>query len=157
MVKTMLLYTVASLLPPLLSFLLLPIYSRNLSTSEFGIVAAMGVLGSVITAVSTLALDRAATRFYFDSADQDIKRRTLGTFFIASVGLAAATFLLLMAGKPVLGRAYPEIAFYPYYLLSIVTVTVGVIGNFVLSYFRVAERPRSYLTMIGLTVMLQLG
>ena len=157
MVKSMLLYTVASLLSPLLSFVLLPIYSRYLSTSEFGIVAAMGVLSSVVTAVSTLALDRAAMRFYFDNADPAVKRKTMGTFFVASVGLACLTFMLLLAARIVLQLAYPEVAFYPYYFLSLVTVTTGVVATFVQSYLRVAEKPHSFLATVGLTVVLQLA
>ena len=145
------------MLPSLLGFILLPLYSRYLTTSEFGVVAAMGVLSSVIAAFSTLALDRAATRFYFDSTDLATKKKALGTFFLGSMGFAVFTFLILILSEPLLGAAYPEVAFYPYYFLTIITVTAGVCGNFVLSYFRVAEKPRSFLAMIGLTVALQLG
>ncbi|MDP2761378.1 MAG: oligosaccharide flippase family protein [Sideroxyarcus sp.] len=157
MIKATMIYGVASMLPSLLGFVLLPLYSRHLTTSEFGVVAAMGVLSSVIAAFSTLSLDRAATRFYFDSTDLVTKKKALGTFFLGSMGFALFTFFILILSKPLLGMAFPEVAFYPYYFLTIVTVTAGVCGNFVLSYFRVAEKPRSFLAMIGLTVLLQLG
>ena len=84
------------MLPSLLGFILLPLYSRYLTTSEFGVVAAMGVLSSVIAAFSTLALDRAATRFYFDSTDSLTKKKALGTFFLGSMGFAVFTFLILI-------------------------------------------------------------
>ena len=145
------------MLPPLLGIVLLPLYGKYLTTSEYGVVAAMGVLSSVIMIFSNMALDRAAMRFYFDSTDVSIQRKILGTFFIGSVGLALVSLFLLMLSKSWLGKVYPDISFYPYYFLTIITVTMSVCGNFVLSYFRIAEKPRSFLIVTGLTVVLQLG
>ncbi len=156
MLKATLIYGLASMLPSLLGFLLLPLYSKYLTPAEYGIVAAMGVLSSVIAAVSTLALDRAAMRFYFDSDDLQSRKENMGTFFLGSIGSALIFFIILIALKPFLEQLYPDIAFYPYYFSTIITVTAGVCGNFVLSYFRVAEKALSFLVMIILTVILQL-
>lgn len=145
------------MLPPLLGFVLLPLYSKYLTTSEFGVVAAMGVLGSIIAAFSTLALDMAASRFYFDSTDSVTRRKVLGTFFLGSVSIALVTFFILILCRPLLVMTYPEVAFYPFYFFTIITITAGVCGNYILSYFRIAEKPRSFFMMIGLTVALQFG
>lgn len=157
MIKSTIFYGAASLLPALLGFFLLPFYSRTLSTSEFGIIAAMGVLSAVISAFSDLSLTRAAFRFYFDFTDEKERKKVLGTFFIGSNVIAIFCFVILMLFKPLLVMAYPQIDFYPYYFLTIITVVVSVSGNYVLSYFRISEKPYFYFLCMLLTMILQGG
>ena len=143
------------MMPSLLGFFLLPLYSKHLTTAEFGIIAAMGVLNGVIAVFSNLALDRAASRFYFDSYDPLERKKVLSTFFIGSIGVAVIFFITSLLAKPLLMLAYPEIDFYPYYFITIATVTLGVCEVFVMGYFRIAEKPSQYLLVIFLTVCLQ--
>ncbi len=144
------------MLPSLLGFILLPLYSRYLSTGEYGIVAAMGIFSTVVAAVSTLALDRAAMRFYFDSSNQSVQKENMGTFFLGSLSSATMFFAILIIAAPLVEKIYPDIEFFPYYFSALLTVTIGVCGNFVLAYYRISEKSGSYLGMISLTVMLQL-
>lgn len=157
MIRPTLIYGVASMLPALLSFILLPFYSKQLSTAEFGIIAAMGVLSSVLAVFANLALDRAAFRFYFDSDAEAARRRVLGTFFLGALGVAALCGAVLLLARPLLLLAYPDIPFYPYYVFTILTVCLSVCEGFVLGYFRVAEKPRLYLLMMFLVISLQGG
>jgi O-antigen/teichoic acid export membrane protein len=157
MIKPTIIYGMASMLPALLGFVLLPFYSKHLSTTEFGIIAAMGVMSSVISVFSNLALDRAAFRFYFDSSDEAQRKKVLSTFFWGSIGIAVIFFAILVVSRPLLTRAYPEIGFYPYYFLTIVTISLSVCEGFVMGYFRISEKPREYLLMIFFTVCLQGG
>jgi O-antigen/teichoic acid export membrane protein len=157
MIRPTLIYGVASMFPALLGFVLLPFYSKHLSTTEFGIIAAMGVLSSIFAVFSNLALDRAAFRFYFDSTDPTERKKVLSTFFFGSIGIATVFFALLVFSRPLLTRAYPEIDFYPFYFLTIVTISISVCEGFVMGYFRISEKPRQYLYMIFLTVCLQGG
>ena len=157
MIKPTIIYGLTSLLPALLGFILLPLYSKYLTTAEFGIIAAMGVLNGVISVFSNLALDRAAFRFYFENNDISERKKVLGTFFLGSIGISIIFFLVLIASKPLLILAYPETDFYPYYFLTIVIVCLSVIDVFVTGYFRVSEKPRLYMLMIFMTVSLQAG
>ena len=157
MIKSTIIYGIASLLPAMLGFFLLPFFSKTLTTSEFGIIAAMGVLNTVISAFSDLSLTRAAFRFYFDFTDDAGRKKVLGTFFIGSNAVAIFFFAILILLKPLLLMAYPQIDFYPYYFLTIVTVTVSVCGNYVLNYLRIAEKPALYFLMMLLTVSMQGG
>lgn len=157
MIKPTMIYGVASMLPALLGFVLLPFYSRHLSTTEFGIIAAMGVLSGVISVFANLALDRAAFRFYFDSSDPSERKKVLSTFFLGSMGVAVIFFGLLLLAEPLLSKTYPEIAFYPYYFFTIATISLSVCEGFVMGFFRISEKPRAYLLMIFLTLCLQGG
>lgn len=155
MLKQTIVYGTASILPALTSLVLLPIYSRYLSTSEFGVIAAMGVLGNMIAIFSGLALDRASLRFYFDSVDLLNRRKIVGTFFIGSIGSAVILFCVLLIFQPLIVLTYPKIEFYPYYLLTLATVTVGTCNSFVISYLRITERTLSYLGTVLMTTVTQ--
>lgn len=157
MIKPTIIYGLTSFLPALLGFVLLPLYSKHLSTAEYGIIAAMGVLNGVISVFSNLALDRAAFRFYFESNTEIERKKLLGTFFFGSIGIAVILFFILIASKPILALSYPEIDFFPYYFLTIVIVSLSVCDVFVMGYFRISEKPRQYMLMIFLTVCLQAG
>lgn len=155
MIKPTLIYGMASVLPSILGFVLLPLYSRHLSTSEYGVIAAMGVLSSVISVFANLSLDRAAFRFYFDSADREQRRRVLGTFFIGSIGVSILVLAALLLARPWLVMSYPDIDFYPYYFLTILTVVFNVCEGYVMGYLRISEQPRPYFLMMLVTVLLQ--
>jgi len=157
MIRSTIIYGVAGMLPSLLGFVLLPFYSKYLSTSEYGIISAMGVLSGVLAVFSNLALDRAAFRFYFDSNEPTERRKLLGTFFIGSIGVSVLCLCLLLLAKPLLSQTYPEIAFYPYYFFAIVTISLNACEVFVMGYFRISEKPRSYLLMIFTQLCLQGG
>lgn len=155
MIKSTLIYGMASVLPSILGFILLPMYSRHLSTSEYGVIAAMGVLSSVISVVANLSLDRAAFRFYFDDAEPEQRQRVLGTFFVGSIGVSIVVLLALLLAKPWLVMSYPDIDFYPYYFLTILTVVFNVCESYVMGYLRISEQPRLYFLMMLVTVLLQ--
>jgi O-antigen/teichoic acid export membrane protein len=157
MITSTIIYGLASTLPALLGFVLLPLYSKHLSTGEYGIIASMGVLSGVISVFSNLALDRAAFRFYFDSNIPADQRKVLGTFFIGSISVSIISFFILIISKPLLIMAFPEINFYPYYFLTIITVSLGVCEGFVMGYLRISEKFFQYLFLIFLTVFLQGG
>lgn len=157
MIRSTLIYGVAGILPTLLGFVLLPIYSRQLSTSEYGIIASMGVLSGVLAVFSNLALDRAAFRFYFDSDNAALRRKLLGTFFIGSIGISVLFFALMLLCKPLLTQAYPEVPFYPYYFFTLITISLSVCEIYIMGYFRIAEKPRAYLFMIFAQLCLQGG
>ena len=64
--KDALIFTGSSLLYQLGSLILLPIYWSRLSPADFGILAVIAVIGAFQTLLSSLSLDLAITRFYYE-------------------------------------------------------------------------------------------
>lgn len=112
-------YALGVALPQAAMFILLPIYTRYLSPSDYGVLSNIQAINSVLVILFTLSIHKAITRMYFDIGAEQKKKDYLGTVFI---GLTACTIIMtgvcfLFSG--LLGSVYKSIEFYPYLALGI--------------------------------------
>ena len=89
-------YLIASLATKALGFISIPVYTRILSTTEYGIVSIfIGVVG-ILNSIFTLGVDRAISRYYFDQKDSDDFKNFVGiSFFLAGVIFLINSLLLI--------------------------------------------------------------
>jgi len=83
-----LIYGLGGLVSRILAVVLLPLYTRYLSPSDYGIVETLIALTTVIGIVLALGIGSAFFRFYFDSDDPVARRRVLRTSFWFVMGMA---------------------------------------------------------------------
>ena len=88
------------------SFLLLPIYTRVLSTREYGALALLLVFEAFLKIVNRWGLDAAFLRLYYEEPDAGERRTLAGTIaaFITLVNGVLTVILLVLAGP--ISRAY---------------------------------------------------
>ena len=127
LLKNTSLYTIGRVLPKITSFLLLPIYTRHMSSEEYGISAAMAVFGSLLATLYTIGIDRCIFRLYWDYKTEAEQAAFLGTVFLMLCTSAAIFCGMSFALQPILGKLFPSIPFYPYYLYPIITAVLGVV------------------------------
>jgi O-antigen/teichoic acid export membrane protein len=156
-------YTAASVLSKLIAVALLPLYTRHLTTSDYGHAELM--FAAVVTAsiVIRLGLIEALLRFYYQD-DEDPKRVVAGTFAGLFWLSTAAALILLPLASPLsellLDEPAAELA-----RISIGGLWVLTMMEFLLTLFRVEERARAYflttllnvLATIAVTVVLVVG
>lgn len=136
-VKNTSLYTIGRILPRAAGFFLLPIYTRYLIPSEYGIVGSMEVLNTILAIIFTLGIERSVYHLYWDHKSENDKRDYLGTIVIALVPIAASILILLFLFQGLVGAIYASIPFYPFYVYTILT-----------SFFSVFEQvPKIYLQL----------
>ncbi|HET9676267.1 MAG TPA: lipopolysaccharide biosynthesis protein, partial [Solirubrobacterales bacterium] len=156
-------YTAASILSKVIAVALLPLYTRYLTTADYG---AAEILFSAVVAVSIvvrLGLIEAILRFYY-KADEDpaavVRSSFAGLFWLATLG---ALVLLPFAGlisEALLDEAAPGLA-----RIAIGGLWVLTLWEFMLTLFRLEERARAFflttllnvLASIALTVVLVVG
>lgn len=143
-----LLYSAGNLLPQLAAFLLLPIYLSFLSPSDYGILNSVQIVGSVLTIIFTLAIDKAIFRLYFDFNNEKSKKDFLGTVFIAILSSVVLITSILFIFPGILGSIYKNITFYPYISLSIIASSLATLTVVPRSIYFVKEDAKSYVTMI---------
>ena len=66
LLKNISIYTIGNIINKSLGFILIPIYSIYLTTSDYGIISGMTLFMSLTAVIITLSLDRAVYRCYFD-------------------------------------------------------------------------------------------
>jgi O-antigen/teichoic acid export membrane protein len=156
-------YTAASIVSKLIAVALLPLYTRYLTTTDYG--AAEVMFAAVVSAsiVVRLGTIEALLRFYY--RDDEDPARVVSTSFAALfwVSTAAALIALPFAGpisEALLRESAPDLA-----RISIGGLWVLTMFEFLLTLFRLEERARAYfvttmlsvLAAIGLTVVLVVG
>jgi O-antigen/teichoic acid export membrane protein len=159
-------YTAASIFSKLIAVALLPLYTRYLTTDNYGEAEVMFAAVVSASIVVRLGLIEALLRFYYK--DDEDPARVVSSSFAALfwVSTAAALLALPFAGpisEALLGgpeHAAPDLA-----RISIGGLWVLTMFEFLLTLFRLEERARAYfvttmlsvLAAIGLTVVLVVG
>lgn len=159
-------YTAASIFSKLIAVALLPLYTRYLTTADYG--AAEVMFAAVVSAsiVVRFGLIEALLRFYYK--DDEDPSRVVSTSFAALFWVStAAALIALPFARPISeallggpGHAAPDLA-----RIAIGGLWVLTMFEFLLTLFRLEERARAYfvttmlsvLAAIGLTVVLVVG
>lgn len=162
-------YTAASILSKVIAVALLPLYTRYLTTDDYG--AAEILFAAVVAAsiVVRLGLIEAILRFYYkDDEDpaQVVAGSFAGLFWLSTIG---ALVLLPFAG-PISEALLPEAEKLGASAPDLVRIAIGglwvlTMWEFMLTLFRLEERARAYflttilnvLASIALTVVLVVG
>ena len=134
-------YGLGGLVSRFLAVLLLPLYTRYLSPSDYGKVETLIALTTVIGIVLRMGIHSAFFRFYFDSSDPDARRLVLRTSFwftmgMATVGLVAGLALSGAISSLLFGSADDS----ELVMAAFVGLWAGMNYEQVTSLFRVEER-----------------
>jgi O-antigen/teichoic acid export membrane protein len=163
-------YTAASILSKLIAVALLPLYTRHLTTTDYG--AAEVLFAAVVTAsiVVRLGLIESVLRFYYQE-DEDPKRIVgatfSGLFWFSTIGALIALPFAEPLAEALLDPKHPSElpAFTELTRIAIGGLWVATLFEYLLTLFRLDERARAYflttianvLGTIGLTVVLVVG
>jgi len=163
-------YTAASIFSKLIAVALLPLYTRYLTTTDYG--AAEVMFAAVVSAsiVVRFGMIEALLRFYYKD-DEDpaavVKSTFAGLFWFATIG---ALLALPFASPIAEALLNPKTAAEVGQMAELARISIGglwvlTMFEFLLTLFRLEERARAYfvttmlsvLAAIGLTVILVVG
>jgi O-antigen/teichoic acid export membrane protein len=163
-------YTAASIFSKLIAVALLPLYTRYLTTTDYG--AAEVMFAAVVSAsiVVRLGLIEALLRFYYKDEEDPaavVKSTFAGLFWFATIGaLLALPFATPIAEALLDPKTTAEVG----QMADLARISIGglwvlTMFEFLLTLFRLEERARAYfvttmlsvLVAIGLTVILVVG
>jgi O-antigen/teichoic acid export membrane protein len=102
--KHTLVYTAGIMLGKVASFIMLPVYTRYLTTADYGVLELLGMTIDVIGMIAGVGLVTAVFKFYSAEDDPGGKRAVMSTASIGVVALAVVTSLLGLALSPLLSR-----------------------------------------------------
>jgi O-antigen/teichoic acid export membrane protein len=156
-------YTAASVVSKLIAVALLPLYTRYLTTADYG--AAEVMFAAVVTAsiVVRLGLIEALLRFYYKGGENPaavVSTSFAALFWFSTLAALAALPLARPISEALLNEPAPDLA-----RIAIGGLWVLTMFEYLLTLFRLEERARAYFTTtilnvlvtIGLTVVLVVG
>lgn len=92
--KNSFIYTIGTVLTRGIGIILIPIYTRYLSPSEYGILDLFMILGSIISLTIALEIHQAVVRFYQDTKDENEKMQYVSSAFIFSIFIYSLYFVI---------------------------------------------------------------
>ena len=100
-----LVYTLGVIASKLASFIMLPVYTRFLSPSDYGVLELLSMTIDVIGTIAGVGLASGVFKFYADFQDADEHGEVVSTAALATLGIAAFTAALGLLAAPLLARA----------------------------------------------------
>jgi len=156
-------YTAASVFSKLIAVALLPLYTRYLTTADYGTAEVMFAAVVSASIVVRLGLIEALLRFYYK--DDESPGTVVGTSFATLFWLATAAALAALPFAQPISEALLDESAADLARISIGGLWVLTMFEYLLTLFRLEERARAYfvttmlsvVAAIGLTVVLVVG
>lgn len=116
LLKNTIYYSIGEILPRVISFLLLPIYTQYLSPTDYGIISYTSTIIVFLYVLGAFALNSYVLRFYFIHTKENEQREIIGTAQLAIVGLnlmiLAIAFVLM---PPIIERYQIQVPWNPFF------------------------------------------
>jgi O-antigen/teichoic acid export membrane protein len=146
-------YSVPVLLGKMCSFILLPVYTRYLSPSDYGVLELLDLTSFVLTSLLGARLGDALCYFYAEAATDEARDTAATTAFLTALAMGAAGALAGFLFTAPLGRlVFATTAYSPYFHLAFANFILVMPQEAGLAYLR--ARNRSGLFTLFLSVRL---
>ena len=138
-------YAVAVLAARALSFLLIPFYTRFLTTADYGVLELLDLTVNFVIVFAGLRLGQALFYFYFAETDDDLRQRHMSTNVVASAGIGAIICLLFwLLAAPLSRFVFGTPQYAPLFRLTAVTVGLSIPAETFLCCLRTFNEPGAY-------------
>ncbi len=138
-------YTISNVLNKTIGLILIPIYARYLTVSDYGILSILTPFIATILVIFSFGLRSSYTRFYFDQSDGSYHRKLLGNTVFTSFIIGTAFFALLMLfGQSFLEGLFPGIPFNPFFRYALLIAYFSIYYEILLNVYRTKRKSISY-------------
>ena len=126
-----LIYSAGNMLAKLTSLLMLPIYTRYLTTSDYGVLELLSMTIDLIGILAGMALSSSVYRFYTDYKSVGEEKEVVSTAAIGMTGLAVVTAAIGILAAPTLShyilREHGDATYFRLFFLIYVTQTAELV------------------------------
>ncbi len=154
-------FGLANILSQAVSILLLPLYTRYLTPTDYGALEILYFISGILSIVVGLGVTEAMSRFYFDREDAEWRNRVVSTTIVGmGCACAVAAGLLTLLSRPA-ARLFLD---SPRYSIHFTVLFLSLAAQFqtavVTTYLRVRQRSTTFLvfslTQTALTIALNI-
>ena len=151
-------YSFGVMLGRAVSFLMLPVYTRYLTPSDYGLVQLLELLVEVVAIFFTAGATAGLQRFYFKASTADDRKRLVSTTFLSVLILALACTVTLETVSPLVWRYALKSAGEPWFIrLAAINFMLSFLVNFPMSFAQTTQRPGIFLWASLVKLVLQLS
>jgi len=159
LIKNTAVYTFAGMIPFIVSFLMLPIYTRFMSPDDYGVLGLLNSLSAFLLVFMGLQLANSLFRFYFEYDLAGVKRYFSTVVYTSILTNVVFITLFHIFGKGILHLMFPEaeITYIPYILLIMITAFFTSLSICASLLLKVQEKARAVLIAALVHVILGVG
>jgi len=156
--KHSVIYGLGGLVSRILAVLLLPLYTRYLTTSDYGQIETLIALITVLTIVLQFGISSAFFRFYFDADDDDGRRLVLRTSFWFTMSMATLGLVVVVAfATPISQWLFGDPAAANLVRASAVALWAQMNYQQLTALFRVEERSVAFVLASLVNILITVG
>jgi len=148
LLKTAAIYGGGDFLQKALGLLLIPIYTHYLTVSDYGTLSLLNVTLQLLSFMMIMGLGAASVRYSFGN-DQQSEGTIFwaNTTFLSIVVPVLFTIIFFILGAKYIDKIFPEIPFFPYWVILIVISSLYPIPNLLARFFQAYEKPTHYVAL----------
>lgn len=151
-------YGLGAIFSKLVGFLMIPVYTRCLTTKDYGVIELIGLSMDMICIAISLGIRESVIRFYYDVGTPKERNQVISTslWYMAVLGGVITAFLLILSktiSRIVLGQSVPII----YLQLTLVSNYMELMTIICLNYFRAKELSVVYSAILVARLLLALS
>ncbi len=140
-------YGLANILDRIVTFVMIPVYTRFLTPADYGILELVYMTTSIISLVVGMGIEAAVSRFYFDHEEQEKRDRVISTAFVGYGAMAFGVALLFLPFSGLMAHyILDSAALKKYFIVALFTLGVDMIIPVAFAYFRI--RQKSFTLMV---------
>jgi O-antigen/teichoic acid export membrane protein len=158
LLKNSTIYALGDILRNVVSFVMLPIYTRYLTPSDYGVVGLIAFAVAIFEAVLGAKLIQAIPKFFHDEKTETGKNAVISTAFLVTGGISLVTVSMLF----LLRHSISEVLFDDAKLglivgLCALQILAQTLEYYALLYLRLVDRPITFIAINIAKLILQLS
>jgi O-antigen/teichoic acid export membrane protein len=132
----------------LVGFILVPVLTRTLSTSNYGILGLITTGTAILSSLLILGMDSSIAITFYKTEDPAERRTIASTFLLFEIAFTlTACGLLLLAAQPIAILAFGDASLTPYVQLGLATVPFAIYVTMFLDIARLVRVPLRYMAI----------
>jgi O-antigen/teichoic acid export membrane protein len=129
----------------LVGFLLIPVYTRYLTPSDYGVMSLVSTFGQALFIFLNLGQSTALFRFYYDDDTPAGRQRVIaGSLWITLIVSTPLALVALVSSRPTAGALLGETSLGPLVAIGVLTVTCRQLLRLPFAVFRADDRDTRY-------------
>jgi len=152
-------YAVGNMTQRAAGFILLPVYTSQLDTYQYGILELFYSVSAVLTSVLGLGLSHATLRFYFEYDDSEKQKNVVSTTLITTLVLTLPPLLCVGLYNETIANQFLDGKYSNCIIIVLLTLLLELLRQIGFSYFRAKEYSTKYVitSVIALTIQLSVN
>lgn len=158
--KNSAIYMVGRFLSQGVGFIMIPVYTKFISPTNYGVMEMIGILITMVTLILSIGVSEGMARFYFAEKERLDRQKVVSTIVIGfgAIGIPVLA-LFILASKPLTILFLDDAAFEIHLIIALISVWFGMLCEVGFTYLRITYRAKLFIvvTTVQLVVALSLN